>query len=110
MIAQLRVDATTNEHKAALRLLGVLPPLQGAVVTADAMFTHRDVCEQVSANGGDYILYAKDNQATLERDLRDLFAAAERGRLPPSSCGCGRRIRKRLRPATRGTGGSRCGR
>ncbi|OWK41147.1 ISAs1 family transposase [Fimbriiglobus ruber] len=83
VIAQLRVDATTNEHKAALRLLGVLPPLKGAVVTADAMFTHRDVCEQVLANGGDYILYAKDNQTTLERDLRDLFAAAELGCLPP---------------------------
>jgi hypothetical protein len=28
-IGQLRVAATTNEHKAALRLLGILPPLQG---------------------------------------------------------------------------------
>ncbi|MCE9564599.1 MAG: ISAs1 family transposase [Planctomycetes bacterium] len=43
VIAQMRVEATTNEHKAALRLLGVLPSLKGVVVTADAMFTHRDV-------------------------------------------------------------------
>jgi hypothetical protein len=41
--AQLRVDAKTNEHKAALELLGVLP-IQGKVGTGDAMFTHRDVC------------------------------------------------------------------
>src|SRR5205085_2409064 len=36
VLGQLQVDAKTNEHKAALRLLGILPPLKGAVVTADA--------------------------------------------------------------------------
>ena len=35
VLGQLRVDAKTNEHKAALELLAVLP-LKGAVVTADA--------------------------------------------------------------------------
>ena len=79
VVAQMRVEATTNEHKAALRLLGVLPPLAGAVVTADAMFTHRDVCDRILDRGGDYVLYAKDNQADLQRDLRDAFAAAETG-------------------------------
>lgn len=75
VIAQMRVDATTNEHKAALRLLGVLP-LRGAVVTADAMFTHADVCETVLKGRGDYILYAKDNQSELRADLEAAFAAA----------------------------------
>lgn len=79
VIAQMRVEATTNEHKAALRLLGVLPPLNGAVVTADAMFTHRDVCRKVLKREGDYVLYAKDNQAALRRDIRDTFAAADSG-------------------------------
>jgi hypothetical protein len=79
VIAQMRVEATTNEHKAALRLLGVLPTLEGAVVTADAMFTHRDVCQKVLKRQGDYVLYAKDNQATLQRDIHDAFAAAESG-------------------------------
>ena len=79
VIAQMRVDATTNEHKTALRLLGVLPPLKGAVVTADAMFTHRDVCRKVLKKQGDYVLYAKDNQATLQQHIRDTFAAAESG-------------------------------
>ena len=51
MVAQTTVDATTSEHNAALRLLGVLP-LAGAVVTADAMFTHADVCETILAGGG----------------------------------------------------------
>jgi predicted transposase YbfD/YdcC len=54
VLAQLRVDATTNEHEAALELPGVLT-LEGKVVTGDAMFTHRDVCEKVTEAGGDYI-------------------------------------------------------
>ncbi len=64
MIAQIRVDAKTNEHKAALRLLGVLP-LAGKVVTGDAMFTHRDVAQEVRKGGGDYLLFVKDNQPEL---------------------------------------------
>src|SRR5512143_1427359 len=40
VLAPLRVDAKTNEHKAALELLGVLS-VKGKVVTGDAMFTHR---------------------------------------------------------------------
>lgn len=75
VVAQMRVDATTNEHKAALRLLAVLP-LAGAVVTADAMFTHADVCAEVLKSQGDYILYAKDNQAVLRADLEAVFTAA----------------------------------
>jgi hypothetical protein len=87
VLAQMRVAATTNEHKAALRLLGVLPPLNGAVVTADAMFTHRDVCQKVLARGGEYLLYAKDNQPALQRDIRDTFEAADSG--GPSPLGTG---------------------
>jgi len=83
VIAQMTVEATTNEHKAALRLLDVLPPLGGTVVTADAIFTHADVCAKVQQRGGDYILYAKQNQAELRRDLANTFAAAESGEFPP---------------------------
>lgn len=66
VIAPLRVDAKTNEHKAALRLLGVLPPLVGTVVTADAMFTHADVCAAVLERQGEYVLYAQDEPQHLE--------------------------------------------
>lgn len=83
VLGQLRVAATTNEHKAALRLLGVLPPLGGAVVTADAMFTHRDVAAQVLEKQGEYVLYAKDNQETLLGDVAAAFAAADSGGLSP---------------------------
>ncbi|MCI0460048.1 MAG: ISAs1 family transposase [Gemmataceae bacterium] len=69
VIAQLRVEATTNEHKAALRLLAVLP-LQGKVATGDAMFTHRDVAQQIRDQGGDYLLLVKDNQPGLKAQIQ----------------------------------------
>jgi hypothetical protein len=82
VLAQLRVDAKTNEHKAALELLGVLP-LKGRVVTGDAMFTHRDVCSAVIEGGGDYVLPAKENQPTLARDIAAAFAEPGSGLSPP---------------------------
>jgi hypothetical protein len=82
VLAQLRVDAKTNEHKAALELLGVLP-LKGKVITGDAMFTHRDVCSAVIEGGGDYVLPVKENQPTLWRDIAAAFAAPEAGLSPP---------------------------
>jgi predicted transposase YbfD/YdcC len=68
VLGQLRVEATTNEHKAALRLLGVLP-VQGKVVSGDAMFTHRDLAQQVRDQGGDYLLFVKDNQPALQAQI-----------------------------------------
>jgi DDE_Tnp_1-associated/Transposase DDE domain len=84
VIAQMRVEATTNEHKASLQLLGILPSLAGKVVTADAMFTHVDVCEKVLEKQGEYILYAKDNQKQLKEDIELMFTSAERGDFSPS--------------------------
>jgi hypothetical protein len=87
VVAQMAVDATTNEHKAALRLLGALPPLRGAAVTADAMFTHRDVCDAIADRGGHYVLYAKGNQPDLLADLEATFATAEGGDFSPAGSG-----------------------
>jgi DDE_Tnp_1-associated/Transposase DDE domain len=73
VVAQIRVSNKTNEHKAALELLGVLP-LAGKVVTGDAMFCHQDVCEKVLEGGGDYVWTVKDNQPRLHFDIACLFA------------------------------------
>lgn len=73
VLAQVRVDSKTNEHKAALGLLGILP-LEGKVVVGDAMFCQRDLVEQVVDAGGDYLLVVKDNQSGLETDVRAGFA------------------------------------
>jgi hypothetical protein len=82
VLARLRVDAKTNEHKAALELLGVLK-VKGKIVTGDAMFTRRDFCAEVIARGGDYIRPVKDNQPTLGRDIAAAFAGPQAGSSPP---------------------------
>ena len=84
-MAQLRVDAKTNEHKAALQMLGILP-LKGRVVTGDAMFTHRDVCSKIIEGGGDYVLPVKENQPTLLADIQAAFAEPPAGLSPPPDC------------------------
>jgi hypothetical protein len=73
VVAQIRVDRKTNEHKAALELLGVLP-LAGTVVTGDAMFCQKDVCAAVLQGQGEYLFTVKDNQPTLHHDIACLFA------------------------------------
>jgi hypothetical protein len=72
VLLQVRVDAKTNEHKAALELLGVLP-VKGRVVIGDALFCQRDLCEKVVEQGGDYLFFVKDNQPGLEADIRAGF-------------------------------------
>jgi hypothetical protein len=72
VVGQLEVARTTNEHKAAPELPGVLP-LAGKVVTVDAMFTHTDVCDTITDAGGDYVLSVKKNQETLRADIATVF-------------------------------------
>jgi hypothetical protein len=68
VLGQVRVDAKTNEHKAALQLLGVLP-LANTIVVGDAMFSQRDLCAKVIEREGDYIFFVKDNQPSLAADI-----------------------------------------
>lgn len=89
VLGQMRVDAKTNEHKAALQLLGILP-LKGHVVIGDAMFCQRDLAEKVVDSGGDYILFAKDNQPSLVIDVQAGFAFDEHARrLAAATSPCG---------------------
>lgn len=74
VLAQVPVG-DTNEAKAALALLGLIP-LGGVVVTGDAALTQRDFCEKVLAGGGDYFLPVKDNQPELKAAIAAGFARA----------------------------------
>jgi DDE_Tnp_1-associated/Transposase DDE domain len=87
VLGQLRVDAKTNEHKAALELLGLLP-LEGKVVTGDAMFCHKDVCAKVLEGGGDYVFTVKGNQPQLHFNIAAMFAeSANFSPLPTAALG-----------------------
>jgi hypothetical protein len=87
VLAQLQVDAKTNEYKAALEALALLP-VAGKFVTADAMFTHRDFAEEVIQEGGDYTLPVKENQATLRADIALAFETPE-ALSPSAACDSG---------------------
>jgi DDE family transposase len=69
VLAQVRVDAKTNDHKAALQLLGIVP-VAGRIVTGDALFCQRDLCQKIIAEGGDYVFTVKDNQPSLAIDIQ----------------------------------------
>jgi len=75
VLSQSRVDAKTNEHKEALTLLKTLV-LEGRVITGDAMFCHRDVCQEIRDRGGHYFFVVKNNQPTLKESIAAEFRAA----------------------------------
>lgn len=51
VLDQIPVDATTNEHKAALELLNLIP-LEGKLVMGDAMFCQRDLSRKIRGKRG----------------------------------------------------------
>ena len=75
VLSQTRVESTTNEAKAALELLETLV-LAGRVVTADAMFCQREVCQRIRDRGGHYFVVVKGNQAELKASVAAEFRAA----------------------------------
>ncbi len=75
VLSQSRVDAKTNEHKGALELLKTLV-LKSRVITGDAMFCQRDLCQEIRDRGGHYFFVVKDNQPTLKESIAAEFRAA----------------------------------
>ena len=73
VVARIRAGRKADEHKAALKLLGV-PPLEGKAVTGDAMFCQKDVRAALDDGGGDYLLAVKGNQPTLHFDTAGMLA------------------------------------
>ena len=81
VIGQIHVEEKTNEIPKLPQLLDPLP-LQGAVVTADAMHTQTDTARYlVETKQADYLFIAKDNQPTLRQDIADLKLES----FPPST-------------------------
>lgn len=85
VLRQLPVDAKTNEHKAALELLDLIP-VAGKVVVGDAMFCQRDLSRKIRAKKGDYVWAVKDNQPDLLSAIEDAFDDADTS---PSPAGAG---------------------
>jgi len=75
VLMQVEVDGKANEKSTAPRLLEAID-LQGCVVTGDAMFTQRDLCEQIVEAGGDYLFPVKDNHPKMLEMIADVFMPA----------------------------------
>lgn len=69
VLGQMAVDGKSNEITAVPQLLRMLS-LEGVVVTADAMACQRDIAQQVTDQGGDYVLALKGNQGSLFQDAK----------------------------------------
>ena len=73
VLSQQAVPPTTNEAKTAVEILKTII-LKGRLVTGDAMFCQRELCEEIVDSGGDYLFVVKDNQpelkAAVEADFR----------------------------------------
>ena len=74
-LSQMEVDGKTNEHKTALQLLKTLV-LEDRVITGDAMFCQRELCQQIVDDGGHYFFEVKDNQPELKKAIEAEFQPA----------------------------------
>jgi hypothetical protein len=76
VVGQMPVETDkTNEISVAAKLLKEVP-MKGCVVTDDAMFAQKSVCEAVIAGGGDYLVSVKENQPGLCEAIDAAFSPA----------------------------------
>jgi predicted transposase YbfD/YdcC len=71
--AQTKIESKENEIVAAPELLERVG-IAGKIITADAMHTQRDWCQQIVDAPADYLLPVKENQERLYQDIVRLFA------------------------------------
>ena len=72
VVGQVAVDQKTNAIP-KLRELAQDLPIEGAVITADAMHTQKETARfLVEDKAADFIFIAKDNQPTLKQYIEDL--------------------------------------
>jgi hypothetical protein len=86
VLGQIPVGAATNEHKAALKMLDLIP-LDGKVVVGDAAFCQRDLSLEIVRRGGDWVWPVKDNQRELKAAIALAFDDFD---LSPSGAAAGR--------------------
>jgi hypothetical protein len=73
VIAQMPVGEGHNEISVAMKLLKEVE-LEGAILSGDAEFTQRAICQEVTDRGGDYFVVVKDNQSALKEQISTAFA------------------------------------
>lgn len=72
ILGQVKTHEKSNEITAIPELLKQLD-LKGATVTIDAMGCQRDIVEQISKQGGEYVICLKGNQGNLLKETALFF-------------------------------------
>ena len=72
VIGDLVVAPDQNEITAAMVLLKGLP-LDGAIITGDAIFCQREICRHIRDTNGHYVFVVKDNQPALKAAIAESF-------------------------------------
>jgi hypothetical protein len=72
VIGDLIVKPDQNEITEAMVLLKGLP-LDGAIITGDAIFCQREICRYIRDGNGHYLFVVKDNQPQLKADIAESF-------------------------------------
>jgi hypothetical protein len=76
VLAHAPITATGDKTEAELTVAPALlarVDWHGRVLTGDALFCQRSLCQQVLDAGGDYLLLVKDNQSALHEAIRLWF-------------------------------------
>lgn len=73
VLAQQMVDKKENEIVVAPQVLEQTP-LEGKIVTGDAMHTQKTISRQIVEAGANYLWPVKENQPRLYEDIQRLFA------------------------------------
>jgi DDE family transposase len=81
VLAQIRAATKGGELPATKAALAQVD-LAGRLVMGDALQTQREVCRQIVAGGGDYLLPVKENQPTRLADLEAAFSPSGPGGAP----------------------------
>ena len=72
VVGDLVVEPDQNEIVAAMALIKELP-LDGAVITGDAIFCQREICRHIRDANGHYLFVVKDNQPELKANIAESF-------------------------------------
>jgi predicted transposase YbfD/YdcC len=72
VLAQVAVGDRENELTQAPAMLAQMD-LANTVVTGDALFAQRSLCEQIVGRGGHYLFAVKENQLQLQQEIARSF-------------------------------------
>ena len=72
VIGDLTVQPDQNEITTAMVLLKALP-LEGRIISGDAIFTQREICGHIRDSNGHYLFTVKDNQPALKAGIAEAF-------------------------------------